>query len=123
MKPGDFSDNIARFWARVDRSGECWLWTSETNRFGYGRFMLWHDGMRTRILAHRLALKLYGVALADDQVVMHTCDNPPCVNPSHLSVGTQLENIRDARDKGRMDLHGLDLSPTRIKGRGGSDAA
>lgn len=114
MKPGDFADNLARFWAKVDKTGDCLIWIGETNRLGYGRFVLWHDGGRTRILAHRLSLKLHGIPLGDDQVVMHACDNPPCVNPEHLSAGTQGDNVRDAVTKGRADLSGLELSRNRL---------
>lgn len=109
MKPKDLLDNVARFWARVDQSGDCWVWTGEKNRFGYGRFDFWHDGGRSRLLAHRLVLLLTGRALADGDVVMHACDNPPCVNPAHLSIGTQADNLHDALSKGRMDLSGLEI--------------
>lgn len=114
MRPAEFMSNVTRFWQRVDKSGDCWLWTGEKNRFGYGRFIVWHDGTRTRILAHRLALHLIGEDLAPEAVVMHTCDNPPCVNPRHLSIGTQADNIRDCVAKGRADLHGLELSRNRL---------
>lgn len=114
MKPSTFLGDVARFWALVDRSDGCWIWIGECNNKGYGRFNLWHDNRRTRIMAHRLVLKLTGIALDDAAVVMHECDNPPCVNPTHLRIGTQLENIRDALAKGRLDLHGLELAPTRL---------
>jgi hypothetical protein len=61
---------------------------------------------------------LGGVDVPNDRVVMHSCDNPPCVNPAHLRVGTQLENMRDAKSKGRLwprsckfghALHGTNL--------------
>lgn len=52
-------------------------------------------------LAHRVALELSGFILRDDDVVMHRCDNPPCCNPAHLSIGTAAENSRDAQRKGR----------------------
>jgi len=110
MKPGDFLANVARFWDRVDRTQpECWVWTGETNRFGYGRFEFRYNGTRTRILAHRLSLILIGQRLTDTDVVRHTCDNPPCVNPEHLLVGTQADNIRDAIERGRHNGTGLAL--------------
>lgn len=107
MKAADFGTLADRFWAKVDRGGDCWLWTGEKNRHGYGRFDLWHEGKRTRIFAHRLVLRLIGEPPGDDQVVMHICDNPPCVNPGHLRVGTQADNMQDAVAKGRADLSGL----------------
>lgn len=109
MKPTDFVANVSRFWAKVDRSGECWAWTGETNNQGYGRFVFWHEGERKRVFAHRMSLVLAGVDLADSEVVMHSCDTPPCVNPAHLSIGTQTDNMRDALAKGRLDLSGLEL--------------
>lgn len=109
MTPSDFLTNLARYWAKVDTSGECWLWTGETNNHGYGRFTLWHGNRRTRIFTHRLALSLTGVALAPHDVVMHTCDTPACVRVDHLRVGTQLDNVRDALAKGRLNTDGLKL--------------
>lgn len=56
---------------------------------------------RRLVLAHRLSFELHNGPVPDDQVVMHTCDNPACVNPAHLRVGTQIENICDRDAKGR----------------------
>lgn len=109
MTPQDFNSNIERFWNRVDRSGDCWVWTGEVNNHGYGRFALWHDGKRSRIFAHRLSLALHGASLRKGDVVMHHCDNPPCVNPDHLAIGTQRDNIHDCMAKGRLDISGLPL--------------
>ena len=111
MRPSDFSSNIARYWEKVDRRepDECWPWTGEVNNQGYGRFNLWHDGRRTRLLAHRLAVVLAGTLLPERMKVLHRCDNPPCVNPAHLQIGTQGDNMRDALSKGRLDLSGLEI--------------
>lgn len=111
MTPGDFTSNVSRFWAKVQRDGpdECWPWFGEKNNQGYGRFILWHGRSRTRILTHRLSLQLAGAAVPDDAKVLHRCDNPPCVNPAHLRVGTQSDNMRDALKKGRLNLTGLEL--------------
>jgi len=80
------------FWSKVDiRSAEeCWRFGSAVS---YGHYA----GIR----ASRVALLLSGVEVPEGMVVMHTCDNPPCVNPNHLKVSTQAENLKDARDKGR----------------------
>jgi len=77
----------------------CWLWTGAVNSLGYG-------SMRrdcVRMSAHRFAFKAFNGPLADDQVVMHTCDTPRCVNPAHLRAGTQPENLDDMRRKGRSN--------------------
>lgn len=86
-----------RFWARVDKSGECHVWTGTKNNGGYGVFFV---AGRT-LLVHRLAACLDGAdPLAP--VIMHACDNPACVNPKHLSAGTHQLNSDDMVAKGRQ---------------------
>ncbi len=88
----------ADFWASVEQGPDCWLWQGTRNPEGYG--MLWWGG---RVIgAHRVSVRLSGRVQLPGQVVRHTCDNPPCVNPAHLLVGTSSENIRDAYERGRM---------------------
>lgn len=109
-----------RFETKVRRAGpdECWAWGGETQNKGYGVFATYSGGKRKKHLAHRWALRASGVDLRDDQKVLHSCDNPPCVNPAHLRAGTQLDNIRDALAKGRLNMDGLVIGqrmPTRRK--------
>lgn len=80
----------------LDKSGECWLFTGSVNNKGYGQF--WLNG-RCR-LPHRVAMEL-STGEEPEGVVMHSCDTPLCCNPSHLSVGTQEENLQDMRNKRR----------------------
>lgn len=89
-----------RFWSKVDKSGDCWLWTSSSDQHGYGQFMVWRGGTPQRWKAHRYALGLLEPG-DSSHVVMHICDNPPCVNPAHLRIGTQRENMGDMWEKGR----------------------
>ena len=87
-----------RFYERVDKTGDCWLWTGATNhrRGGYGYF--YDDDTRLR-RAHRVAWELeYGTA---PEVLMHSCDTPACVRLEHLVAGTQEANLADMRWKGR----------------------
>lgn len=95
-----------RFWSRVGRGddGECWLWLGASNRGGYGVFNI----PRIRpgpLAAHRVAYAVAHGRLPAGRVVMHICDNPPCVNPTHLRLGTQQENQRDMIAKGRSGAH------------------
>ena len=89
-----------RFWSYVDRSGDCWLWKKTLNQHGYGVFGWPVNGKPRMQLAHRLAWTLTNGA--PTQNVLHRCDNPPCVNPAHLFLGTQRDNMEDAARKGRV---------------------
>lgn len=86
-----------RFWEKVDKGGDCHVWTGTKTKSGYGMFFV----AGKTLLAHRLVACLNGVdPLA--QVVMHSCDNPSCVNPAHLSEGTHKLNSDDMVAKGRQ---------------------
>ena len=89
-----------RLWSKVDRRGpdECWEWRGCRNERGYGRF--YADGRRNSV--HRVvASAALGRPLQDGECACHRCDNPPCVNPAHLFVGTHQDNVHDMMRKGR----------------------
>lgn len=88
---------LDRFWAKVDRSGDCWEWTA--SRIGeYGQFGV-HAG---RVMtAHRFIDIAFNGDMNDGEYTLHKCDNPLCVRPSHLFRGTQAVNIADMIAKGR----------------------
>lgn len=89
-----------RFWAKVARTSddECWLWMGTKTRAGYGTIV---SGSRPRY-AHRLSLEIAtGSEMPVGTMALHSCDNPPCVNPAHLRVGTVQDNSDDKMARGR----------------------
>jgi hypothetical protein len=100
--------DIARFWEKVNKDGPvlahvahlgpCWIWTAYRKERGYGQFRV---GGRS-VSAHRIAVALDGKPIPDGMHVCHHCDNPSCVNPAHLFLGTNQDNCVDAGKKGRL---------------------
>lgn len=96
----DLCSDACRFWSRVDASGglgSCWPWMGGKKPDGYGSF--WLNGGNA--LAHRFAYEQSRGPIPLGYLVMHSCDNPPCCNPAHLSVGTNDDNMADMVAKGR----------------------
>ena len=93
-----------RFWRHVDTSGDCWLWTASRN-VGYGQFNLGIGELgvtyKQPMHAHRVAFMLTYGQILPGLHVCHRCDNPICVRPEHLFVGTNGENALDRTAKGR----------------------
>lgn len=86
-----------RFWSKVDMADGCWLWTASLDAWGYGTIKI---GAKV-VKAHRVSFSLsFGEAPAD-LCVLHRCDTPACVRPSHLFLGTQGDNVADRVRKGR----------------------
>lgn len=95
---------IARFHEKYRVAHGCWLWTAGKYPRGYGMVNLgrFADGRQQTTYAHRVAYVLMHGNIPAGLVVMHTCDVPACVNPAHLRLGSQGDNIRDASSKGRL---------------------
>lgn len=94
------SKDIDRFWSKVNigKSNECWEWLTTLYVDGYGQFMI----NRTSRRSHRISYELNHGPIPNNMVIMHTCDNRKCVNPAHLKLGTQQQNIQDMFAKGRQ---------------------
>lgn len=92
---------IDRFWPQVHKTSGCWEWRGmRDSRNRYGLFFV-ANGM-TRISAHRFSWLIAGRSIPQGLYVCHHCDNTICVNPDHLFVGTQKDNMQDCVQKGRM---------------------
>lgn len=105
IKHAATEDDIARFWAKVDRSGgpdACWMWQAALTTTGYGK-VAW-PGYKGPQFAHRIAFEITN-GRPPAGLIRHSCDTPRCVNPRHLSEGTQTENMREAADRDRT-AHG-----------------
>lgn len=108
-----------RFWSKTERGANgCILWTGVTVKsagredFRYGRFT---TGGK-KILAHRYAYMISRGPIPRGFLVCHSCDTPRCVNPDHLFIGTQRDNVMDAARKGRMSTPrtGLNRPPRKV---------
>ena len=102
-----------RFFSFVDKSGgddSCWLWTGAKFRRGYGQFKVEPYNVK----AHRWSYAHFIGEIPEGMFVCHRCDNPSCVNPTHLFIGDHKDNMRDMKVKGRAasgDRHWHSLYP------------
>lgn len=95
---------VARFHTKYQKAVGCWLWQASLYHNGYGQVCIGRnlDGTQHNAQAHRVAYVLAHGDIPAGKVVMHSCDTPACVNPAHLSLGTQRDNLRDAVTRGHV---------------------
>jgi len=95
---------LERFMKKFTRTPTCWNWKGVLNKDGYGQFTIYKNGNGSRqvFLAHRIAWELFIGAIPNSICVLHHCDNPRCVNPGHLFLGTRYDNVQDMVSKGRQ---------------------
>lgn len=125
--PGARTDPVRRFWSKasVDEPDACWEWTSKNrDRDGYGYFKV--AGRMWRAPRYAFNLANPDAPIGDDEMVCHTCDNPPCVNPAHLIRGAALDNSADQVERDRTvtgDRHHTRRDPsTRRRGEANGSA-
>jgi hypothetical protein len=105
-----------RFWLKVDRRSpdECWPWRGQKSTvMGHGLLKSGPRGQVRQEGAHRVSWELHNGPIPEGKNICHTCDNPPCVNPSHLYPGTDTENMRDRDTRGRHG--GAKLTPRDVR--------
>lgn len=99
-----------RFWSTIKKNDKCWEWQGRRDRRNYGTLRVSNKQM----LAHRVSWQLNVGRIPTRKLVCHSCDNPPCVRPSHLWIGTNKQNMDDAKSKGLFKLGAIKRERNRL---------
>lgn len=103
-----------RFWRFVAKGShsDCWIWRGGRHPRGYGILPIARGGKNRNVRAHRLSWEMANrCKIPEGMVACHSCDNPPCVNPAHIWIGTQADNMRDMIAKGRKFIPPKQIKP------------
>src|SRR3990167_4590258 len=106
-----------KFWKNIRKTDTCWIWIANKVDIGYGNLTIWNKGKSKGLRAHRVSWEIHFGKIPKDMNVLHKCDNPSCVNPNHLWLGTQADNMLDKVLKGRQAKglsHGSKTKPENI---------
>lgn len=104
MKPNTKCDLLSKY---IISSDGCWIYTGSTNQAGYGQFRV--NGYLYR--THRLSWEIHNGPIPAQMKVLHHCDNPKCMNPTHLFLGSQQDNVNDCKFKGRFKSNAGSCNP------------
>ncbi|MER3405479.1 MAG: hypothetical protein C4289_10265, partial [Chloroflexota bacterium] len=105
-----------RFWAKVQKTDGCWYWLGQVNKDGYGYLGVGSklNGTKRLVKAHRVVFELAFGPIPEGLEVCHHCDEPRCVRPDHLFLGTHADNMVDAFRKGRLKQLSCKLTPDQV---------
>ena len=103
---------VQRFWTKVQRGEGCWEWTASRTKFGYGILGIRRIARSPR-KAHRMSWEIAHGPIPGNFHVLHRCDNPPCVRPDHLYLGTNADNVRDRMERNPV-IHNWTTDRTRL---------
>lgn len=95
-------DLLEKFWNNIQKTDLCWIWTGEKNAAGYGKLRV--AGKYTPAHRFMMTIILKFKPIPKDMLVCHRCDNPSCVRPDHLFLGTSSDNAKDAYHKGKLKI-------------------
>ena len=90
------------FWSKVVKTDNCWIWMGQRNDLGYGKFQYSLLKKKHYLYAHQFSYIITYGSITEGECVRHTCDNPSCVRPEHLILGSQAENMQDKIARGRL---------------------